>query len=56
VLGAAVLVLLSELLRSTLAQAHVLIYGLLVIVVIVWMPDGFVGFITARLRRKAAQQ
>jgi branched-chain amino acid transport system permease protein len=54
VLGAAVLVLLSELLRSTMAQAHVLIYGILVIVVILWMPDGFVGFISARLRRKAA--
>lgn len=54
VVGAAVLVLLSELLRSTLAQAHALIYGVLVIVVILWMPDGFVGFIGARLRRKAA--
>jgi branched-chain amino acid transport system permease protein len=78
VLGAVVLVLLSEALRSNLiaqglfklglsetsavgaflkenlAHAHVLIYGILVIVVILWMPDGFVGFIGARLRRKAA--
>ena len=80
VLGAVVLVLLSESLRSNLiaeglfklglsetsatgsflkenlAHAHVLIYGILVIVVILWMPDGFVGFISARLRRKAAAQ
>ena len=80
VLGAVVLVLLSESLRSNLiahglfklglsetsatgaflkenlAHAHVLIYGILVIVVILWMPDGFVGFIAARLRRKAAAE
>ena len=79
-LGAVVLVLLSEALRSNLiaqglfklglsetsatgaflkenlAHAHVLIYGLLVIVVILWMPDGLVGFISARLRRKAAAE
>ena len=41
-------------LKENLAHAHVLIYGILVIVVILWMPDGFVGFIGARLRRKAA--
>ena len=78
--GAVVLVLLSEALRSNLiaqglfklglsetsatgaflkenlAHAHVLIYGLLVIVVILWMPDGLVGFISARLRRKVAAE
>jgi branched-chain amino acid transport system permease protein len=77
-IGAVVLVLLSEALRSNLiaeglfklglsetsaagaflkenlAHAHVLIYGILVIVVILYMPEGFVGFISARLRRKAA--
>jgi branched-chain amino acid transport system permease protein len=73
-IGAVVLVLLSEALRSNLiaqglfqlglsegsatgvflkenlAHAHVLIYGILVIVVILYMPEGFVGFIAARLR------
>lgn len=77
ILGAVVLVLLSEALRANLiaealfkvglsetsatgaflkenlAHAHVLIYGILVIVVILYMPEGFVGFISARLRRKA---
>jgi branched-chain amino acid transport system permease protein len=76
--GAVVLVLLSEALRSNLiaeglfklglsetspvgsflkenlAHAHVLIYGILVIVVILYMPEGFVGFVGARLHRKAA--
>jgi branched-chain amino acid transport system permease protein len=74
VVGAVVLVLLSESLRANLlaqglfklgvpetsavgaflgdnlAHAHVLIYGLLVILVILFMPEGVVGL---RLRRKA---
>ena len=75
-IGAVVLVLLSEALRANLiaqglfhlgldensatgaflkenlAHAHVLIYGILVIVVILYMPEGFVGFLGARLRRQ----
>jgi branched-chain amino acid transport system permease protein len=75
-IGAVVLVLLSEALRANLiaqglfhlglsesspagmflkenlAHAHVLIYGILVIVVILFMPDGFVGFFGSRLRRR----
>jgi branched-chain amino acid transport system permease protein len=53
VLGAVVLVLISEGLRASLAQAHLLVYGILVIVVILLMPEGFLGFIAQRLRRKA---
>lgn len=79
VVGAVVLVLLSEALRANLlahglfklglpetsgigrflgenlAHAHVLIYGLLVIVVILFMPDGILGFASARLRRRRAR-
>jgi ABC-type branched-subunit amino acid transport system permease subunit len=33
----------------------VLIYGILVVVVILFMPDGFVGFAAARLRKRAAR-
>jgi len=40
-------------LKENLAHAHVLIYGLLVIVVILFMPDGLVGFVAARARRRA---
>ena len=54
VLGAIVLVLISEFFRASLAQAHLLVYGILVIVVILVMPDGLLGFITHRLRRRAA--
>ena len=53
VLGAVVLVLISEFFRASLAQAHLLVYGILVIVVILVMPDGLLGFIALRLRRKA---
>ena len=53
-IGAVVLALLSEALRTSLAQAHLLVYGVLVIVVILTMPDGLVGFVSQRLRRKAA--
>ena len=56
VLGAVILVLISEALRTTVAQAHLLVYGILVIVVILLMPDGFLGFISQRLRRKAASR
>jgi branched-chain amino acid transport system permease protein len=54
IFGALVLVLLSEGLRTSLAQAHLLVYGVLVIVVILTMPDGIVGFVAQRMRRKAA--
>ena len=75
-LGACVLVPLSELLRSNalpellikwnwvsetsrtgiflkenLAHAHVLVYGILVVIVILFMPEGLVGFFR-RIRRK----
>ncbi len=40
-------------LKENLAHAHVLIYGILVVVVILFMPEGLVGFFR-RLRRKAA--
>jgi branched-chain amino acid transport system permease protein len=54
VLGAVVLVLISEGLRTSIAQAHLLVYGILVILVILVMPDGFLGFIAQRVRRKVA--
>ena len=54
VIGAVVVVLLSEALRASLSSAHLLVYGVLVIIVILTMPDGFVGFIAQRLRGKAA--
>lgn len=45
VLGATVLVLLSELLRNVFVSAHLLVYGVLVVVVILFMPDGVLGWV-----------
>ncbi len=78
VLGACLLVPLSEILRSNLltealfkahiaspesatgiflkehlAHAHVLIYGILVVLVILFMPDGLMGFLKRVFRRRA---
>jgi branched-chain amino acid transport system permease protein len=40
-------------LKENLAHAHVLIYGILVVVVILYMPDGIVGWVRGLLRRRA---
>lgn len=80
VVGAIIIVSLSEILRSNLipqwlfqsglvsvdstvgsflneqiAHAHVLIYGILVVVVILFMPQGIVGFIKKRLLAQKRQ-
>jgi len=39
-------------LRENLAHAHMLIYGLLVALVILFMPDGVVGALRAFARRR----
>jgi len=43
-------------LKENLAHAHVLIYGILVVVVILFMPDGVLGFVKKALRRRAPQE
>ena len=40
-------------LREHLAHAHVLIYGILVVIVILYMPEGIVGFVKKTMRRTA---
>lgn len=48
----------GQFLKENLAHAHVLIYGILVVVVILFMPEGVVGFIKqkwVRRRRVAAE-
>jgi branched-chain amino acid transport system permease protein len=43
---------LGVFLKEHLAHAHVLIYGILVVVVILFMPDGVLGFVRKALARK----
>ena len=39
-------------LKERLGQAHVLIYGILVVIVILFMPDGILGFINKLAARR----
>jgi len=50
--GAAVLESAAELFKSVFQEAHLLIYGLLLILVVLFAPEGIVGGITAILRRR----
>jgi branched-chain amino acid transport system permease protein len=42
-------------LKDQLSHAHVLIYGILLVVVILYMPDGILGFIRKITSRKRAE-
>jgi branched-chain amino acid transport system permease protein len=44
---------LGQFLKENLAHAHVLIYGILVVVVILFMPDGVLGFANKLLTRRS---
>jgi branched-chain amino acid transport system permease protein len=46
--GALVVVLLSEGFRSFFAQASILVYGALIMIVILFLPRGIVGSIKAK--------
>jgi branched-chain amino acid transport system permease protein len=45
VVGALVVVPLSEWLRASVGQVHALVYGILVVLVILFMPDGILGWV-----------
>ena len=51
-MGAALITLASELFRTTFAQANLLIYGLLIVVVVLFMPRGILGEIERRVVRR----
>lgn len=52
--GAVLLVFASELFRAQFKQAHLLIYGLLLMAAILFMPGGVLGEIQHRLKARAA--
>ena len=51
-LGAALLILAAELFRSVFAEANLLIYGLLILIVILFVPRGLIGELSRYLRRR----
>ena len=55
VVGALVVVLFSEGFRNIFAEAHVLVYGALIIIVILFLPEGIVGG-TSKLYAKLSSQ
>ncbi|HUJ40523.1 MAG TPA: branched-chain amino acid ABC transporter permease [Candidatus Acidoferrales bacterium] len=50
--GAAVLESASEIFKSVFQEAHLLIYGLLLIVVVLFLPEGIVGSVEGMLRKR----
>jgi branched-chain amino acid transport system permease protein len=52
IVGSVVLETASEIFKNTFMEAHLLIYGVLLVVVVLFMPGGIVGTITGLLRRR----
>lgn len=50
--GAALLTVAGELFRNVFAQANLLVYGVLIVLVIMYMPDGIMGEVRKRLVRR----
>ena len=51
--GSVVLESASEIFKNIFKEAHLLIYGVLLVVVVLFLPEGIVGTLAARLRRRA---
>jgi len=50
--GSAVLETASELFKNIFEEAHLLIYGVLLVLVVLFLPEGIVGAVAGLLRRK----
>lgn len=50
--GSVVLESASEVFKNIFQEVHLLIYGVLLVVVVLFLPEGIVGAVTSRLRRK----
>jgi len=53
--GSAVLETAAELFKNEFQEAHLLIYGILLVVVVLFLPEGIVGGAAALLRRRGAK-
>jgi branched-chain amino acid transport system permease protein len=42
----------SELFKNVFHEAHLLIYGVLIVLVVLFLPEGIVGAVTAAWRRR----
>lgn len=53
IVGALLLEPASELLKNVFHEAHLLIYGALLVLVVLFLPEGIVGAVNARWRRRS---
>jgi len=53
IVGSLVLESASEMFKNIFKEAHLLIYGVLLVVVVLFLPEGIIGTISAFLRRRA---
>ena len=53
IVGSVVLESASEMFKNVFKEAHLLIYGVLLVVVVLFLPEGIVGTLAAFLRRRA---
>jgi len=56
VIGAAIFAYLQEKLVTTFSELYMLIFGIVLVVAILYMPDGLVGLIPRLWRRRAGGQ
>jgi branched-chain amino acid transport system permease protein len=56
IVGAVILESASELFKNVFQEAHLLIYGLLLILVVLFLPEGIVGGVASLLRRLKRKQ
>ena len=55
IVGSLVLETASELFKNVFQEAHLLIYGILLILVVLFLPEGIVGGVTSLFRRRATR-
>ncbi len=53
-IGAVILESAAELLKNLFHEAHLLIYGILIVLVVLFLPEGIAGSLAQRLRRRSA--
>ena len=55
IVGSAILETAAEVFKNVFEEAHLLIYGVLIVVVVLFLPEGIVGTALTQLRRRRAR-
>ncbi|MFI5341382.1 MAG: ATP-binding cassette domain-containing protein, partial [Candidatus Methylomirabilales bacterium] len=54
--GAIIVVVLSEILRANLGEAHLLVYAALIIAIVIFLPEGLVGWLARLFTRRSSRR